>query len=179
MTEGTRFFWNLVLTVVGSGLGTALIGTWFKNHFDAQLETQKALLQRTGKIHEKQVDALLSIQANLDAALFYLQRTTSAGKTDVPDAVWFKRAGERLAAASETFSQSRLLFSGVLEQKLDEFFNKSNTVGVNLRIAQDPALSGMEKTRTVLLEKAANAAHSDLPAILKVIRDEARAVIHG
>ena len=44
MTETTKFFITAVAALVGSGLGTTIIGALFKRRFDAQLETRKALL---------------------------------------------------------------------------------------------------------------------------------------
>jgi hypothetical protein len=41
MTETTKFIITAVAAIIGSGLGTAIVGAWFKNRFDAQLqETQ-------------------------------------------------------------------------------------------------------------------------------------------
>ena len=80
MTETEKLFLTLTVTFVGSGLGTTIVAALLKRRFDAQLETQKALLQRSSRIHERQVDALLVIHAKLEQALFYLQRAASAGK---------------------------------------------------------------------------------------------------
>ena len=55
MTPNETLLVTFAVTIIGSGLGTTIIGAWFKRRFDSQLETHKALLQRSGKIHERQV----------------------------------------------------------------------------------------------------------------------------
>ena len=110
MTEREKLFLTLVVTLLGSGVGTTLVGALFKRRFDAQLETQKALLQRSSRIHERQVDALLAIHAKLEQALFYLQRAASAGKFEgESDQELLRRMARDLGAASEVFSQNKLL----------------------------------------------------------------------
>ena len=110
LTETEKLFLTLVVTLLGSGVGTTLVGALFKRRFDAQLETQKALLQRSSRIHERQVDALLAIHAKLEQALFYLQRAASAGKFEgESDQELLRRMARDLGAASEVFSQNKLL----------------------------------------------------------------------
>ena len=84
----------------------------FKKRFDAQLETHKALLQRSGRIHERQVDALSAVYSKLEHALFYLQRVTSTGKFEgEDDQELLRRMVGELGAASEEFSKNKLLVS--------------------------------------------------------------------
>src|SRR6266852_341790 len=98
MTETVKFLLTLATTLVGSGLGTTIVGALFKRRFDAQLETHKALLQRGSRIHERQVDALLAIHSKLEQALFYLQRAASAFKLEgeVPDQELLQRMARDL-----------------------------------------------------------------------------------
>lgn len=179
MTETTGILITVVASLVGSGLGTTLVAALLSRRFNIQLETHKALLQRGGRVHERQIDALLPIHSSLEEALFYLQRATSAGKFqgEVSDKELLERMGRALAAASKEFSKNRLLVSGTLEQKLDEFFQKMIFAGIDLNFALDPMVSNQQ--RADLWVKARDTANKEIPSILKAIRDEARAIIHG
>jgi hypothetical protein len=179
LTETEKLFLTLIVTLVGSGVGTTIVGVLFKRRFDAQLEIQKALLQRSSRIHERQVEALLSIHAKLEHALFYLQRASSAGKFEgESDQELLKGMAHSLAAASEVFSQNKLLIGQELTHKLDEFFSETFSAGMSLNLAEDPMIPGSE-TRASFFDKARGIAFRKLPSILDAIRIEARAVIHS
>ena len=180
MNPTETLFATLAVTIVGSGLGTTIIGALFKRRFDSQLETHKALLLRSGKIHERQVDALLAIHSKLEEALFYLQRAASAGKFagEASDKELLERMARPLGEASQEFSKNRLLISESLGQKLDEFFNKMFSGGMNINLALDPMVADGEP-RAKLWDEARQTAYKDLPEVLKAIREEARGVIHG
>jgi hypothetical protein len=180
MTPTETLFLTFAVTIIGSGVGTTIIGALFKRRFDSQLETQKALLQRSGRIHERQVDALLPIHSNLDKALFYLQRAASAGKLagEASDKEFLERMARSLGVASDEFSKNRLLISESLGQKLDQFFNKMLLGGMNLNLALDPMVPNGEP-RAKLWDEARQTAYKDLPLVLQAIREEAKSVIHG
>jgi|HubBroStandDraft_6_1064221.scaffolds.fasta_scaffold242543_2 hypothetical protein len=171
---------TFAVTIIGSGLGTTIIGAWFKRRFDSQLETQKALLQRSGKIHERQVAALLVIHSKLEEALFYLQRAASAGKFagEVSDKELLERMARSLGDASQEFSKNRLLVSESLEKKLGQLFNKMFEGGLGMNLALDPMVPNGEP-RAKLWDEARQTAYKDLPDVLQAIRGEARSVIHG
>ena len=167
------------MTLLGSGVGTTIVGALFKRRFDAQIETQKALLQRGSRIHERQVEALLAIHAKLEQALFYLQRAASAAKfAGESDQKLLQRMATDLGAASEVFSQNKLLMGTDLTRKLEEFFNKMFSAGMNLNLAEHPMTPNGE-TRASFFDNAREIAFKELPTVLEVIRAEARAVIHG
>ena len=179
MTETDKLLLTGAATLVGSGLGTTIVGALFKRRFDAQLETQKALLQRSSRIHERQVDALLAIHAKLEQALFYLQRAASAGKfAGESDQDLLQRMAGELAAASGVFSQNKLLIGQELTGKLDQFFNETFSAGMDLNWAEHPMTPNGE-TRAGFFDKARETAFKKLPSILDAIRIEARAVIHS
>lgn len=178
MNDGETLFLTLAVTFVGSGLGTTIVAALFKRRFDAQLETHKALLQRSGLVHARQVDALSVIYSKLEHALFYLQRVTSAGKYEgEEDNKLLQGMARELAPASEEFSKNKLLVSDDLRNKLDEFFNKMVLVGLDVRLALDPMVQG--EPRVKIWTQAQQTAYKELPSILEAIRVEARAVIHG
>ena len=145
-----------------------------------QLETYKALLERTSKIHERQVDALLAIHYKLDKSLFYLQRAASAGKLqgEPPDEELLNRMALNLGDASEDFAKSRLLVSESLAKKLDEFFNKMLSGGITLNYAISPMVQDGNQ-RAPWWDEARDVAYKQIPALLSAIRDEAKIVIHG
>jgi hypothetical protein len=180
MTETTKFVVTIVAALVGSGLGTTLIGALFKKRFDAQLETHKALLQRSGRIHERQVDSLLIIHSKVYEALFYLQQAVGAGKFrgEASDEELLNRMAHALGAASTEFAKSRLLISESLGQKLDEFFSKMFSGGITVNLVLDPMVQD-GNARAKLVDQGREIAYKELPSVLKAIRDDARAVIHG
>jgi hypothetical protein len=177
MTETTQFF---ITTLVGSGVGTAIVGAFFKRRFDAQLESYKALLQRSSRIHERQVDALLTIHAKLERALHYLQRAASTSKFqgEASDQGLLQSMALEMGAASEEYSKTKLLISPALTARLDEFFGKVFFAGMSLTSALSPMTPNGE-ARAKLWEKTQDAAYKETPLILEAIRTEARAVIHG
>jgi hypothetical protein len=180
MTPTETLLLTLAVTVVGSGLGTTIIGALFKKHLDTQLETHKALLQRSGKIHERQVDSLLLIHSKLNDGLFYLQRATGAGKLrgEASDEKLLNRMAENLAAANAEFAKSRLLIAESLGRKLDDFFGKMFSGGMTYNLALDP-MEQNGNARAKLVDEARQIAYKELPSLLNAIRDEARKVIHG
>jgi hypothetical protein len=179
MTETERSLLTLAMTFVGSGLSTTIVGAFFKRRFDSQLETQKALLQRSGRIHERQVDALLAIHRSLEQALFCLQRAKSAEKFEgeADDRTQLARIARYLGVASKEFSKNRLLFSDILQGKLDHLFKEMFSVGMVFKFTLDTTLQG--EGRAAILDQVRNASSKNLEPILRDIRIEARAVIHG
>jgi hypothetical protein len=180
MNETTTLLATLATTIVGSGLGTSIVGALLSRRFNTQLETHKALLQRGGRIHEKQVDSLLLIHSKLNDGLFYLQRATGAGKLrgEASDEGLLNRMAQNLADANAEFAKSRLLVSESLGQKLDDFFGKMFSGGMTYNLALDPMVQD-GNARAKLVDDARQVAYKELPSLLNAIRDEARAVIHG
>jgi hypothetical protein len=180
MVDTTTLLVTVIPTVVGSGLGTAIVGAMLSRRFNTQLETHKALLQRNGRIHERQVDALSVIHAKLDEALFYLQRAAGAGKFrgEASDAELLNRMALAMGAASTEFAKSRLLISESLGHKLDEFFKKMFSGGMTINLALDPMVQDGD-ARAKLVDQAREIAYKEVPSVLEAIRAEAREVIHG
>jgi hypothetical protein len=180
MPETVNLLRTLLTAVIGSGIGTTIVGALFKWKFDKQLETHKAMLQRGSKIHERQVEALLSIYSELDAALFYLQRTAAAGKLrgEADTQELLKRSGDALAKASTEFSKNKLLFSPDLATTLNELFERFISAGIVLNIAFDP-MTIDANLRATQWDEARKIAYKDLPPVLAKIEKEARSTIHG
>jgi hypothetical protein len=49
-----------------------------KRRFDERVELLRSILERGSRIHERQVEALITIHASLEGASFYLGRLASA-----------------------------------------------------------------------------------------------------
>lgn len=173
----TQALLTFLTALVGSGLGTAFVGAGFTWFFNRQLEGYKALLQRGGKIHEKQVEALSAIHYKLEQAYRNLQGVIDA-KTfqgQPSDQQMLERMGACLGEASKEFSKTKLLFSESLGQKLDDFFKEVAFAGVDISLALDPMVTG--DFRAKLLDKAREATNKKIPPLLKAIGDEGRAII--
>jgi hypothetical protein len=146
---------------------------------DAQIETHKAVLERSGRIHERLVDALLAIHAKLESALFYLQRASSAFKFagEASERELLDRMARDLGEASEELSKNRLLIAERLQPKFDEFFKKTTSARVTFHIALEPMIQVEQRAK--LWGEVRDIAYKELPSILEGIRTEAGAVIHG
>jgi len=135
---------------------------------------------RRDKIHERQVESLIFIHAKLEEALFYFQRAAAAGKFagEASDEELLKRMSENLAAASQEFGKSRLLFSESLAKKLGDFFSKMLTGSMTLKFALHPMVQdGYQRAK--LWDEARDTGYREIPPLLKAIRDESRDIIHG
>jgi hypothetical protein len=156
----TQALLTFLTAVVGSGLGTAFVGAGFAWFFNRQLESYKALLQRSGKIHERQVEALSAIHYTLEEAYFNLQRVINAGKFQ-----------------GQPSDQQLLERMGTcLGQKLDDFFKEVTFAGIDINIALDPMVTGDFRAKQV--DKAREATNIKIPSLLKAVSDEARTIIH-
>jgi hypothetical protein len=121
----------------------------------------------------------LAIHAKLEQTLFYLQRAASAGKfAGESHQDLLQRMVRELAAASEVFSQNKLLIGLELTGKLDQFFNETFSAGMDLNWAEHPMTPSGE-TRAGFFDKARETTFKKLPSMLEAIRIEARAVIHS
>jgi hypothetical protein len=169
----------LLTTLVGSGVGTALVGAFFKHKFDAQLEVQKSLLVRAAKVYDRQLSSLCEIHFRLELILHYLQRATFPGryKNEAPEGVQLQRMAEHLGAASDEFSKNKLLFSDALITKLDSFFKGTFNAAMLTEFTADPMVQG--DARAKYITDARTAAGTELPLALAAIREEAKKVIHG
>jgi hypothetical protein len=135
---------------------------------------------RGSRIHERQVEALLTIYSKLEYALFYLRRAASPGKIqgEADDQELLLRMGRDLAAASEVFSQNRLLIGPELTRKVDEFVKQAVEAGTTLNLAGSP-MTPNGQIRAGFYDKARDIAFEKLPPVLEAIGAEAKAVIHG
>jgi hypothetical protein len=174
----TQFWKDVLGGFIGSGLGTTLVGALFKMKFDAQLETQKAFLQRASNVHELQVGALMKLHRHLEDANGHLRVRTSSGilEGENPEEreKQFKKA---FNAGKDEFAVDRLLFPPEIVRQCDDFFGKLYEGYVELSFAKDP-MTQNGGPRAKLWDRARTIAHRDLPALLAEIEKSAREVIH-
>jgi hypothetical protein len=108
-----------------------------------------------------------------------LQRPAGAGRLEgePDDKTLLQRMSQEFAEASDCFSKNKLLMSPELMRRIDEFFSKMLSAGIDLRLTFEPGMQG--EPRAQLWDQARTIAYKDLPSILEAIRSEARAAIHG
>ena len=69
----TEFWIQLGVGIVGSGLGTTVVGLLFKRKFDRELELHKAFLSRAANVHGRMVDALATLYRHFWEVQVYVQ----------------------------------------------------------------------------------------------------------
>src|SRR5256885_1801347 len=113
-------YMQLALTVVGSGLGTALVGAIFKYNFDRKLEVQRAYLSRASRIHEKQVDTLSKLHGYFTEIQAYLQLTQkSYVLTGENTDAYPERLVQTINLARDTLTFGRLLIPAAVATQCD------------------------------------------------------------
>src|SRR4051812_43713005 len=63
----------IVLNIVGSGLGTALVGVLFKYNLDRKLDVQRAFLSRASRVHEEQIETMSTLYGHFTEIQALLQ----------------------------------------------------------------------------------------------------------
>ena len=179
MTETEKLLLTLAVTVLGSGVGTTIVGIWFKKRVDTQLEVHRALLGRGSRVHDRQIDALLLVYSKLERASFLLQRAASslvlAG--EIKEQL-VKQMVEELSEASQAYSERKLLIPPSLALTLDQFFGRFLAARVDLSYALwDVVPPGEQKA--ALWDSAQTIAYKELPPMLEAIEKEARAIVHS
>lgn len=155
------------------------MAAWVTKHFNRELELHKAILQRSTRVHEKQIDALLQIYSKLERSHFFLLRAASSGVLEGEDKNAIVQVMvKELTAASKIYSEKKLLVPDSLSLKLDQFFGRFLSARVDLSYAMgDMVPSGPAKAE--FWKRAQTEAYAHLPELLASIETEARGVIHG
>jgi len=170
---------TLLTSIIGSGAGTTIVGLLFKKKFDRELEFQKAFLQRTSKVHEKQVDLLAKIYHHLwEAHAYLLLMSASAHFAHEKTEEYPGKFGEAIVAARDALFGGRLLIPSALADRCEDFFKKMFEGQLQLGFAQSPMVQDGTQ-RKDFWDKAQRIAFEEVPALLKTIESEARVVIHG
>lgn len=168
-----------LLTVLGSGVGTTIVGWLFKRKFDSELERQKAFLHRASRVHERQVDVLTGLYRHLWDVHAYAQLLSKASTMsgEKPDEYPKEFAGA-LVKARDAFFNGRLLLPSELASACDAFFRRIFEWQFELGWARDPhtpdGVARYEKWK-----KAQTVAFDEVPQLLKDIELRSREIIHG
>jgi hypothetical protein len=171
---------TLVLTtLLGSGVGTAVVGALFKRRFDHELELQRAILERATRVHERQVMALVKLDRHLRAAQGYLELMSKSvmfrGEDPSKYPAQFRK---EIGAAHEELSSARLLLPPTLSAQVEQLFKKMFEGQMALSFFYDPTTSDGQE-RAAHWDRAKEIAYKELPGLLVAIEREARLVIHS
>ncbi len=167
------------VTIIGSGIGTTIVGLIFKRRFDQELELQKAYLARASQVHMRQVDTVMRLYRHFREAQVALQLMASSARFagERPEEYPGQLAAAVMAAKEELFT-GRLLLPPALAERCEKFFEVLFSGRLELDYAADPHLyEGAE--RAEVWKKAKAIAHEQVPMLLSEIESVARDLIHG
>ena len=170
---------QLILTLLGSGVGTAIVSLIFKQKYDRQLEQQKSYLARGTRLHERTVDTLIRLYSALYKAQAYLQiMSGSAVYEGVTTNDYSKLLVEAIVLARDELLVGRLLIPVELVERCDHLFKTLLDGRASLDYATDPmVIDGNQRKR--LFDAASGVAYKEVPALLAELEATARAIIHS
>jgi hypothetical protein len=172
--------WHLLLTtVLGSGLGTSLIALFFKRRFDRELESQKAILFRASRIHERQVDTLSNLYRYFSEVQAFLQLMASSARFAGEDLEQYPALFQQaLKSANEQLLLGRLLIPQELARQCDELLKRCFEGRTELAYASIPETT-LADQRVQLWDNAKAIAYKEIPKLLDDIEKSARLLIHN
>jgi len=137
------------------------------------------LLKRQSRIYERQIAILSKLYKHLLEAQDYSKHMTkrvilTGEKTD--DYPYLLR--DAVTNAYKEFAIGQLLFPVDFNKKVNTFFQKINEGQIQLTMAKDPMVTDGHE-RAQFWEKAGTIAYQEIPALLQIIEDKARDIIHG
>ena len=102
--QQTEFWIQLGVGIIGSGLGTAVVGLLFKRKFDRDLEIHKAFLSRAANVHGRMVDALAALYRHFwEVQVCFQGMTATARFTGEPSREEYEaRVTSSMEAARDT-----------------------------------------------------------------------------
>jgi hypothetical protein len=173
------FIANIAVAVLGSGLGTTIVGALFKSRFDHQLELQKAVLERASRVHERQVETLINLDRHLREALGYMQLMSKSGIFEGEDTSQYpQKFREAIIRAHEELTGGRLLLPPRVVGEFDAFFKKMSEGQLELAFFSSSMVpDGSERAK--YWDRARKIAYDEAPRLLRSLEDSARALIHG
>ncbi len=137
------------------------------------------LLQRQSRIHERQVEILSKLYRYLLEVQEYLKLMTKSVvfENENPNE-YPKLFNSALRNAYNQFTMGRLLLPSEVAKRVDAFFRKILDAQLKLGMAQHP-MTPNGQVRAELWEKAGTIAYQEMPALLQLIEEQARSIIHG
>jgi hypothetical protein len=170
---------TLGMSIIGSGIGTTIVSALFKRKFDKQIESHKALLLRGSKIHELQIKALQDLYEAFARTQSYLQLMSSSVKWEEEDPDSYpKKFTQAFVESRDFFAKTRLLLPEPLVQQMERFFGKLIVANHELAVAQHPTTPNGHAKANAFTE-AKKIAYDEIPALLRAIEVDARALIHA
>lgn len=165
--------------VVGSGIGTAIVGSLFKYGFDKKLELQRAYLSRASRVHEKQVDTLSKLHGHFTEIRAYLQlmQKSSMLEGETPEE-YPKQLGAAIDAARDVLTFGRLLVPSDIGVQCDLFFEKIFESQHAFAFSRWQMVQDIQ-VRLKSRDKATELSYSVIPKLLNEIERSARDIIHG
>lgn len=130
--------------------------------------------ERRSRIHEKQLDILRELYAALQKIQHYSQRMASSfilkgeKPEEYPD-LFYKAWNE----AYSLFISSRLILPKDIISNIENFFQQLHVYDVNLGITKS-----LNQNVAEYWNKAQEISHKEIPAILLIIEEKARVIIH-
>ena len=170
---------QLVISIIGSGLGTTGVGLLFNRKFGRELEIQKAFLTRASNVHAHTVDALAKLYRHLYEAQELLKRMTSNGRMEgeISPQEYAPLVTKAMESASMELLEGRLFIPSALVQQCDAFFEAVFEGRQNFALAHHPMIDPGKQAE--FWAKAATVAYAKVPKIVRQIEEAARVVIHG
>jgi hypothetical protein len=170
---------TLWTSFIGSGAGTTFVGLLFKRKVDRELEVQKAFLQRTSRVHEKQVELLAKVYHHLwEAHAYLVLMSASVHMANEKPEEYPGKFSEAIVAARDALFGGRVLMPSALADRCEDFFKKLFEGQMQLGFARSPMIQdGLQREQ--FWDRAQKIANEEVPALLKTIESEARVVIHG
>lgn len=137
------------------------------------------LLQRRSRIHERQVDILSKLYKCLLEAQEYSKLMTKSVifEGEKPEG-YPMLLQDAVRNAYKEFAMGRLLLPSDVAEQVDAFFQKVSEGQIQFSFANHPMTpNGHERAQ--FWEKAGTIAYQEVPALLRVIEQQARSIIHG
>jgi hypothetical protein len=177
--QAVQFALNTAVSIVGSGVGTTVVGLLFKRKFDRDLENHRALLSRAANLHGRMVDTLAALYRHfVEAQACFQGMTASARFTgEISREEYERRVADSMESARDKFLQGRLFIPRTLAEQCDGFLKVVLGGRLDFSLAQDPMFDAVQKAE--YWQAAAKTANQELPKLLQEIEDAARALIHS
>ena len=170
---------QIAVTLLGSGIGTFLVGLVFKRFFDRELEKHKSLLSRSAGVHNRIVDSLTNLYAHLHEASGLFQRMTARGRSanEATPEEYELLLEKEMEAAREEYVKAALLLPEAVVADCKQFFDSILDGRMDFSFTRNEALT--PEQRAGIWREAADKAHKQVPAVLSRIESAFRILIHG
>lgn len=170
---------QLVVSIIGSGLGTTGVGLLFNRKFSHDLEVQKAFLARASNVHTRAVNTLAELYRHLLEAQALMQRMTSRGRMagEISPQGYVPLVSKAMDAARDVFLSGRLFIPPALAKQCDGYFAAVFEGQHEFAFAHLPQLDPAKQAE--FWDKGAAVAFEKVPKLLEEIEKAARLVIHG